>query len=179
MDVRQAIDTRKTVFSFLDKPVKDEIIIDILEAAKAAPAAGGIHEYEFIVVTEKPKKLELGRICLTPNIETAPFIILVVCNQDKLTRVFDKGDSDVFCVENAALAIENILLYAASLGIGSAWIATVQQDGIRKLLDIPQNYIVRGVIPVGYPSVDSVSKPKDATPNLKDITHVESFNNKA
>ncbi len=179
MDVRQAITNRKTVFSFLEKQVKDEIIIDILEAAKSAPAAGGIHEYEFVVVTERPTKLELSRICLTPHIETAPFIIVVACDREKLTRAFDSESAQTFCVENASLAIENILLYATDLGLGSAWIATVQQDAVKKLLNIPGGYLVRGVIPIGYPSLDSVAKPKETGPNLKDITHIESFNNKA
>lgn len=172
------IKNRKTVYSFSDKPIKEDTIIGLLDAARLAPTAGGIHEYEFIAVSNKDKKYQLSQICLTPNIDTAPFIIVIFCDPEKLKTVFgDEGES-VFCVENAALAIENILLYAAEQGLGSAWIATVQQDAIKKLLEVPARYIIRGVIPIGYPSPEGKGVYQASVPKLREITHIESFNNK-
>lgn len=179
MDIYDAITKRKTIYSFSNKSVKEESIIKLLDAARLAPCAGGIHEYEFLVVADSKKKLQISQVCLTPNINTAPFIILVICDPDKLKTLFGDEGEDVFCVENAALAIENILLYATELGLGSAWIATIQQAEIKKLFDIPDRYVVRGVIPVGYPSDVSRSAPQPIIPQLKEITHVESFNNRA
>ncbi len=179
MSVYDLIKNRKTVYSFLEKPIKEELIIDILDAARLAPAAGGIHEYEFVVVSEKEKKDELSKICLTPNINSAPFIIVVVCDPQKLETMFGEEGDEVFCVENAALAIENILLCCAEQKLGSAWIATVNQVAVRSLLGIPENYIVRGVIPVGYPKEGGKGVYQLSKPHLKEITHIESFNNKA
>jgi nitroreductase len=179
MDLYDVVKNRKTVYSFSSKPVKEETIIKILDTARMAPAAGGIHEYEFVVVSEQVKKDEISRLCLTPNINSAPFIIIVICDPAKLNTVFDAEDTGIFCVENAALAIENVLLYAAEQGLGSAWIATVQQELVKKLLDIPDKYIIRGVIPVGYPLDVHAGVVQTVIPALKEITHVESFNNKA
>jgi nitroreductase len=178
MDIYEAIAKRKTVYSFSNKAVKEEVIIKILDAARLAPCAGGIHEYEFLVVTDVNKKAQLSQICLTPNINTAPFIIIVFCDPEKLKTLFGDEGEDVLCVENAALAIENIILYAAELGLGSAWIATVQQEEVKKLFDIPAKYVVRGVIPVGYPNEDSRAVLQPIIPKLKEITHIESFNNR-
>ncbi len=179
MDLYDAIKNRKTVYSFSSKPVKEDIIIKILDVGRLAPVAGGIHEYEFVVVSEQPKKDEISKLSLVPNINSAPFIIVVVCDPVKLATVFDEEDSKTFCVENAALAIENMLLYATEQGLGSAWIATAPQEPVKKSLDIPNKYIVRGIIPIGYPLDTHVSAVQTVVPALKEIVHIESFNNKA
>ena len=178
MGIYDLITARKTVYSFADKPVKEETVIHILDAARLAPAAGGIHEYEFLVVSEQGLKDKLSQLCMTPNINSAPFIIIVFCDPDKLKTMFGE-DGNVFCIENAALAIENILLSAEEYELGSAWIATIDQDGIRKLFGIPEKYVVRGIIPVGYPSPEGKGAYPVMKPSLKEITHVERFNNRA
>jgi nitroreductase len=178
MDAYEAMNRRKTVYSFSNKALSEEIVIKLLDVARMAPAAGGIHEYEFIVVSESAKKDEISKICLTPHINGAPFMIIVICDPEKLETIFGSDGESVFCVENASLAIENIILYAAELGIGSAWIATVQQDALKRLLDIPERYVVRGVIPIGYPNGEETSAPNIVLPKLKEITHIESFNNR-
>jgi nitroreductase len=179
MDLYDIIKNRNTVYSFSSKLVKEETIIKALDAARLAPAAGGIHEYEFVVVSEQPKKDEISKLCLTPNINSAPFIIIVMCDPSKLNAAFDAEDTRTFCIENASLAIENILLYAAEQGLGSAWIATVQQDLVKKLLNIPNKYVIRGIIPIGYPLDVHTGAAQTSIPALKEMTHVESFNNKA
>ncbi|MCL4399155.1 nitroreductase family protein, partial [Candidatus Parvarchaeota archaeon] len=166
-------------FSYSERPVPDETIIKILDAGRLAPAAAGISEYEFLVVTEQEKKDAISSVCLTPRINSAPFIIMVFCDPAKLVATFGQEDGMTLCVENAALAIENILLYAASLGLGTAWIATVKQDELRKVVGIPEKYIIRGVIPVGYPSDDSPRQTPQRKPDLKEITHIDSFDTKA
>ncbi|EFD92833.1 MAG: nitroreductase [Candidatus Parvarchaeum acidophilus ARMAN-5] len=177
MDVQSAIENRGTTYHFSDKEVSEEIVVNLIEAAVKAPAAGGIREYEFIIVTDKSEKEQLSKICLTPNIDSSPFMIVVVCDISKLNSIFEEEDSQVFCVENASLAIENLLLVATSYGLGSAWIATLQQEPIRKLLNIPENYIVRGIIPVGYPREGENSKKINPITNINKIVHLEKFNN--
>ncbi len=178
MDVYESIVKRSTVYSFLDKPVKEELLVKLLDAARISPAAGGIHEYEFIIVSKPANKTEISKICLTPNIDSAPYIIVVICDPGKLKAVFGLDGEEVFCVENVSLAIENLLLAATNEGLGSAWIATIKQEPVKKLLGIPDKYIVRGVIPLGYPVENPPRKPP-LLPRLSEMTHVESFNNEA
>ncbi len=179
MGVYETIKSRKTIYSFLNKPVKEETIINMLDAARFSPAAGGIHEYEFVVVMDKDNKKKLAQICLTPNIDGAPVMIVIMCDPKKLINLFGEEGESVFCSANAAMAIDNIMLYATDNGLGTAWISNIDQVAVKKLLDIPENYIVRGIIAVGYPSEE---KSKDYTispPRLKDMVHEERFNNKA
>ncbi len=179
MDVISAIASRGTTYKFLSKDVSEEIVVNLIESAVKAPVAGGIREYEFIIVTDRSKKEELSKISLTPNIESSPFIVVVICDKSKMDAVFDEEESEIFCVENAALAIENLLLTATSYGLGSAWIATLQQESIKKLLGIPSKYIVRGVIPIGYAEDKEIQRKNSQAIDISNIVHLEKFNNDA
>ncbi|MCL4376332.1 nitroreductase family protein [Candidatus Parvarchaeota archaeon] len=179
MDVYDAITKRRTVYSFLAKEVSEDIILKLIDSAVRSPTAGGIREYEFIIVTNPALKLEISKISLTPHIDSAPLIIVVICDKSKMDAIFDKEDSETFCVENAALAIENLLLVASSYGLGSAWIATLQQDEIKKTLAIPEKYKVRGIIPIGYIKEEGEVKPIGPKADLSKIVHIEKFNSNA
>ncbi len=177
MDVYDAITKRNTAYNFLDKEVSEEIIINLINSAVKSPAAGGVREYEFIIVTNPDFKAQISRISLTPHIDTAPFMVIVICDKSKLDAVFDADDSETFCVENASLAIENILLMASNYELGSAWIATLQQEELRKLLGIPDKYKIRGVIPIGYVKTETSSKGSVPRVDISKIVHLEKFNN--
>ncbi len=179
MDVYDAITRRKTVYSFLDKEVNEEVVLKLIDSAIKSPTAGGIREYEFIIVTNPDKKKEISRVSLTPHIDSAPFIVIVICDKSKMDAVFDEEDSETFCVENAALAIENLLLMASSYGLGSAWIATLQQEELRKLLAIPEKYKVRGIIPIGYIKEEGEIRNSGPKVDISRIVHIEKFNNNA
>ena len=96
-----------------------------------------------------------------------------------MDAIFDKEDSETFCIENASLAIENLLLVASSYGLGSAWIATLQEEEIKKLLAIPEKYKVRGIIPIGYIKEENEAKIIGSKVDLSKIVHIEKFNSNA
>ena len=178
MDIYDAIVKRRTVYSFLDKEVSEDIILKLIDSAVKSPTAGGIREYEFIIVTNPAIKLEISKISLTPHIDSAPLMVIVICDKSKMDAIFDKEDSETFCVENASLAIENLLLVASSYGLGSAWIATLQQEEIKKLLNVPEKYKVRGIIPIGF-TQDEGTKITGPKVDLSKIVHIEKFNSNA
>ncbi len=179
MDVYDAITKRRTVYSFLDKEISEDVILKLIDSAVRSPTAGGIREYEFIIVTNADLKSQISKISLTPHIDSAPIIIVVICDKSKMDAVFDEEDSETFCVENAALAIENLLLMASSYGLGSAWIATLQQEEVKKLLAIPEKYKVRGIIPIGYVKEEDGIKVSGPRVDLSKIVHIEKFNSNA
>jgi nitroreductase len=51
MDVKQAIQTRRSVRKYLDRPVPKELVIEILEAANLAPSATNRQPWEFVVAS--------------------------------------------------------------------------------------------------------------------------------
>ena len=62
MNVVDAIKTRKSVRKYLDKPVEDEKLNVILEAARLAPSAGNRQEWRFVVVRNPQTRRELAEV---------------------------------------------------------------------------------------------------------------------
>ena len=73
------------------------------------------------------------------------------------------------------IAIENMVLTAWDIGIGSCWIGAFQEEKVKELLSIPKNLRVVSLLTLGYP--DEKPKPKDRKP-LTEIIHYNKYGNK-
>lgn len=79
LTVQGAIRQRRSIRSFTDKPVPDDIIRELLEAARLAPSASNRQPWRFIVVTDPKERAKLRRICWDQAfIEQAP-VVFVCC----------------------------------------------------------------------------------------------------
>ena len=174
MGVSDTLKSRKATFLFSDKEVKEETIVDILDAARFAPNPTGIYEYEFIVVADKDTKKKVSEACLTPNIDSAPFIVVIACNPKKLEALFEKDEAGEICIDNAAMVAEFIILYSSELGLSNASITNLNQAKMRDVLGLPGEYVVRWVIPLGYAAGGSKGY-EQTPPKIGDIVHIDKF----
>jgi len=79
LTVSEAIRQRRSIRSFRSDPVPDDMVHEILEAARLAPSASNRQPWRFIVVTDGKEKARLRKICLDQAfIEEAP-VVLVCC----------------------------------------------------------------------------------------------------
>lgn len=62
MNVSEAVDTRITCRAFLDKPVPEATVREIIEVAKRAPSGGNLQPWHVYVITGEPLKEFLGII---------------------------------------------------------------------------------------------------------------------
>jgi nitroreductase len=153
MDVFQAMFDRRSVRKFLDKTVEEEKLLKIIDAARWAPSAGNIQDWQFIIVREKGKKLQLSEAALGQYwISTAQAIIVICSKIDKLTRIYGEIGENTYSMMDCALAAENIMLAAHSLGLGSCFIPTIDYGAIKRILNIPKEIKVYAIIPIGYPA---------------------------
>lgn len=154
--------TRRSCRSFLEKPISEEHLQDILKAACYAPSARGLQTWQFTAVTDRAKiqrlasaiKETLGRDGYNMY---DPQVIIIPSNET---------DSP-YGKEDNACALENIFLAAHSYGIGSVWINQLQGicekpmiRGILTEFGIPENHTVYGLAALGYPAVEL---PKDVS----------------
>jgi len=79
LTVKEAVRQRRSIRRFRDEPVPDEIIREMLEAARLAPSASNRQPWRFIVVTDPKEKAKLRQICWDQAfIEQAP-VVFVCC----------------------------------------------------------------------------------------------------
>ena len=148
MTVEEAIKFRKSVRSYLSKPVEDEKIVALLEAARLAPSAKNMQEWRFIVIRNAEKRKKLADIaCGQSFVAEAPCVF--VCCADTDFHVMTCGQ---LCYPiDVAIAIDHITLRAVELGLGTCWIGAFYEDEVKKLLKIPENIRVVELLTVGYP----------------------------
>lgn len=153
---------RRSIRRYQQKPVEEQKIRQLVQAALSAPSSGGKNPQKFVVVQDRDllDKLSRTRELGSSFLKEAPLAIAVLA---------DSKISDVW-VEDAAIAATIIHLTAEALGLGSCWIQIRNrkhneeisaQDYIRNLLDIPEGIQVECLIAVGYPAEQKPARTED------------------
>ena len=167
MDVFEAIRTRRSVRKYKDKQVPWDNVVTILHAGRYAPSAGNLQNWKFIVVKSDGKRNSIAKACLNQEwIETAPVHIIVVAEPAQAERYYGTRGARLYTIQGCAAAIENMLLTAHSLGLGSCWIGAFDEDEIWRVLGLPEEVTVQGIVTIGYADETPQEPPK------KRIEHV-------
>jgi len=151
METLECIKTRRSVRKFKKKEIEKEKLMKILEAAIYAPSSGNLQNWEFIIVRDEENKKLIAKAALNQNFIADASIIIIACSNDDKVIFYGKRGKDLYAIENVSAAIQNILLAANDLGIGSCWVGAFDEKEIKKILKIPENVRPIAIIPLGYP----------------------------
>ena len=161
MDVFEAIRTRRSIRKYKDKQVPWDNIVTILQAGKYAPSAGNIQNWKFIVVKNDAKRVSISKACLQQDwMEIAPIHIVVVAEPLKAERYYGTRGARLYTIQGCAAAMENMLLTAHSLGLGSCWVGAFDEHEIWRLLGLPEESSIQGIITIGYADENPEPPPK-------------------
>jgi nitroreductase len=145
--VFDAIYGRRSIRAYQEgKEVEHDKIVKLLKAGMAAPSACNIQPWEFIVVTDKETVGLIRRSIREYGNYNAPLVIVVCGYREFIPWEDDNGEAD------CCAAIENMLIAATAMGLGSVWIGGFDAPSIRAILDIPGNVVPIGVVYLGYPA---------------------------
>ena len=173
----KVIHRRHSVRQFRDKPVGDPLIKAILDAANSAPSAHNQQSWRFIVVRGE-KKQQLAQLVVDKSpgfpkpsssilrmaarsIGNAPVVIAVmntgtlINHGTELFKIEKDKAKDFFRtmeIQSSSAAVENLLIAATSLGLGSVWLGILFliKDEILSFFGEAKGEFM-AVIPVGYP----------------------------
>jgi nitroreductase len=167
--VIEAIKSRRAIRSFEDKPVPDQTIQTLLEAATYAPSAINIQPWKFTVVTNKEAMKQLSDMAKPALIRMLPDVgdeglmglkkrlsdpqYNIFYNAPLL--IFVSGIKSPYAIYDCSMAAQNMMLAAYSLGIGSCWIGTAVHTAndpkVKADLGVPEDHEVHAAIIFGYP----------------------------
>ncbi len=142
-----AIYERRSIRSYLDKSIPVEELKKIIKAGMQAPSAHNKKPYEFILVTNKETLNKLSKTGLYSNmLEKASAAIVLISQADTKNTPYWQAD--------CGATVENMLLEATNLKIGSCWIGEYpnieKSNKVKKILEIPNDYQVFATISLGY-----------------------------
>ena len=158
MAVLDVIKTRKSIRKYKDTPVEAEKLANVLEAARLAPSARNLQDWKFIAVTQEDLRLQLQRACGSQRqVGQAP-VTLVVCANNDMVMSCGQSKTTIDC----SIAMSFMLLQAEEEKLGMCWLGHFNAEEVKKILNIPQDYIVVAVSPLGYADEDPAPKPRKA-----------------
>jgi nitroreductase len=144
--------SRRSIRKYQDKSIPKEMLMDLLQAAMAAPSAVARDPWHFIIVQERETLEKLATILPHGRMLRRAAAGLVVCGD--INRAHDQKES--YMLQDLSAAVENILLASNILGLGSCWLGVhpreERMDGIKKLFTLPENIIPMCAISLGWPA---------------------------
>jgi len=140
--VFEAVQARRSVRAYQSTPVPKEKLLQVLEAGRLAPSASNIQPWHFIVVTDAEKRERLAQGMFSKFLKEAP-VVIVGCG--------DQRASPKWFMVDVAIAMQNMVLTATSMGLGTCWVGSFEENQVRQLLKIPENYRVVALLALGYP----------------------------
>ena len=136
--------SRRSVRKYKPKMVPGEVLKRILEAGRYAPSAANKQPWHFIVVTDSEIKDELSKGKWNSFIKDSAFTIVGCAYQgNAFSRIWSTIDT--------AIALQNMVIAAWSLGIGSCWVGDFDEVEVRRMLRVPRRWKIISLISFGYP----------------------------
>ena len=173
LSVLKLIAERGSIRSYKDKPIPENDLFNIIEAARLAQSAANRQPWQFIVVTDKEVRDRLADAAhwqdrpRQRSVETAGAIIVGLA---------DPEISANWYLVDLGIAIENMALTAWDLGIGSCWIGAFREDDVKSVLAIPKNLRVVSLLTLGYAD----EKPREKNrKSLEEIIHYNMYGQKS
>ena len=182
-EILNSLHSRKSVRAYTEEPVSPEERQAILEAACAAPTAGNQQLYTILEITDQGLKDRLAVTCDNqPFIAKAPLVLIFCADCQKWYDAFSAGGCGprrpgagdlllAFC--DAAIAAQNAVTAAESLGLGSCYIGDIleQCETHRALLGLPEYVVPAAMLVIGRPTEQQKARPKPERCALSHIVH--------
>jgi nitroreductase len=153
LELFEAISLRRSVRAFTDEDVGEEDVEKLVEAARWAPSAGNIQPWSFVVVRDVKIKRGLCEAALNQSfIMEAPVVVVVCADWERSSQHYGSRGINLYCIQDTAAAVENMLLAAVALGLGACWVGAFNEDMVRVVLGVPKELRPVAIVPVGRPA---------------------------
>ncbi|MDW7676240.1 MAG: nitroreductase family protein [Bacillota bacterium] len=173
---------RRSIRKYLDKPVEEDKLHQMLESARWAPSGNNTQPWRFILVKSEEMRKKLAQLSHQQKwMVSAP--VHLVCIADPSPRyngrigprVNENSPENELkqAIRDTAIAAEHVVLEAENQGLGTCWVAWFVQEEIRPVLNIPEDKYVVAIITIGYPEASSSPTPRR---KMEDLVFDESWN---
>jgi len=163
MDFFELIEHRYSVRAYESRPVEEEKLQKVLDAARLAPTAANRQPFRIIVVKTEGRESELKRIYRADWFTQAP---VVICACAVPGEAWTRSDGKEYYDVDTTIAMDHLILAAANLGLGSCWIAAFDAAATKEILGLPDDIEPVALTPLGYPADNPRTKQRKSLAEL-------------
>ena len=171
MDLMEAIKTRRSIRQYKETHVPEDLLKEVLNAARLAPSADNAQPWRIIVVRDEQLKLKLAAASNSQKFIAQAPIVLVICGMPDEAFSTVGGYMNAHVID-ATIAFDHITLAAHAYGLGTCWIGWFKEEKVRDILAIPEDIPVVALTPLGYPAETPERTPRK---NLEDLIKFERY----
>lgn len=158
MEYFDLIKTRKSRRAFKPKPLTEQQLNSIIEAANLAPSAGNLQSYSFYLVKDKNMKEKLAGAAFGQGfIAEAPAVFVFFAKAPVSSKKYGERGK-LYSTIDASVAAAYAQLAADNLGLGAVWVGAFDEEKAKELLDEDGQPVC--ILPVGYPSDNPEKHPR-------------------
>lgn len=151
MEFFETIRTRHSCRAFKADPVPEDLLAQVLEAARIAPSGSNKQPWKFVVVRDAQMRKALVQACKGQEFVGEAPAVIVACGE-----VFETNRGDWMgwhgMLLDIAIAMDHMQLAAHALGLATCWIGAFNAEEVHRLLGIPPELKIVGLFPMGYPA---------------------------
>ncbi|MDD4796199.1 MAG: nitroreductase family protein [Eubacteriales bacterium] len=164
--------TRRSVRRYEERDVTDEQIHTLLEVARWAPSAGNMQPWHFYVVRDAALRAKICACQQHPAkwITYAPVIIVVGVEARITAAQYGDRGGDLYCLQDTAAAVQNILLCAHDSGLASCWVGAFREDACAQALGLTADIRPVAILPIGY-----AAQQPDKAPERRPVEEITTF----
>lgn len=183
----RSLKARKSVRAYESRPIPKQDKELILRCAMEAPTAGNQQLYTILDITDPALKARLADSCdHQPFIAKAAMALIFCADFQKWVDAFEEGGAHprkpgagdlLLAVCDAAIAAQNAVTAAESLGIGSCYIGDIMErcELHREMLNLPEYVFPAAMVVFGYPTQQQRDRPKPERCRLEDIVQQNAY----
>lgn len=157
MDVFEVIRSRRSIRKYSKRPVRDQNLLLVLEAARLAPSASNRQTWKFVVVRDREKKEKLAEASHNQGFLAEASVVIACCSTE--SDVTLPCGHPAFLID-VAIAIDHMTLAAVALDLGTCWIGAFNEDRVREILSIPNSVRIVELLVIGYPIENPWPRPR-------------------
>ncbi|MGM7646089.1 NADPH-dependent oxidoreductase [Nocardia sp. JW2] len=185
--VLQVLHEHKSVRRYLPDPVEPETIRLLVSAAQSAPTSSNLQAWSVIEVRDPARRARLAAVAGgQAHIEQAPVLLVWTADFARLRQLADDHrapldgadylESSYVGVVDAALAAQNAVIAAESLGLGTVYIGALRNDPERVAaeLNLPAHVFPIFGLVVGHPDPTESTQVKPRLPQAA-VLHQETY----
>lgn len=175
MQLKDAIEQRKSVKKFDLKKPDWRKIIRAIDVARFAPSAGNQFVTRFILISDEKKIEKLAAASQQDFVKKAQYVVVVVSDDSNLIRDYGKRGIR-YCAQQSGAAIQNFLLALTEEKLVTTWIGYFYHEQVKETLDIPKELHVEAIFPIGEET--KIKTKRKRKMKLDHILHFDKFGNK-
>lgn len=159
MPVTELFARRFSCRTFTPEPVPPAVLDALLDAARWAPSAGNLQPWRFLVVHAEAVRRQLAAAAHDQAfVAEAPVTVVVCAVADESAPRYGARGRTLYCLQDTAAAVENLLLAATAHDLGSCWVGAFDEQAVSRALGLDPAWRPVAMVPLGRPAERPVER---------------------